>query len=85
MPARETLGCFRLGPVDGSTTHILCVLAPPGGPGRARGPFAQCPTQRQTWEARPHSGRYCRVSGLAHTPHQMVAFPGNGTQRWLSE
>lgn len=42
-------------------------------------------TDLQTWEPRWHSGRRRKVSGPACAPHQMVAFLGNGTQRWLSE
>lgn len=39
----------------------------------------------QTWESRSLSGRRQKVSGLARTPHHMVAFPGNSTPRPLSE
>lgn len=88
MPAsqwREAWGCFPLGPVDGGTTRIFCILALLGGPGHARGPLHGAPHRRRLGEARPHSGRRRRVSGLARTPHQMVAFPEHGTQRWLSE
>lgn len=42
-------------------------------------------TDLQTWEPRLLSGRRRKVSGLACTPHHVVAFPGNSTHRPLSE
>lgn len=51
----------------------LCTAHHPGWVRRAGSPGL---APEDTWG---------KVSGLARPPHQMVAFPGDGTQSWLRE